>query len=933
MLTTRPRGGLPTPASILVLLLAVACPAPARALCRAESLLVSSASFATSFLARTITVADFNGDGILDLAAATTHHVAPHRDAVAVWLGMGNGTFSGPAYYATGSNPVDVVAADFNGDHILDLAALNQTAGSISVLRGQGAGGVGNGTFAPQSVLDTGPVPIQLVAGDFKEDGIMDLAVLHSQFGIRVLAGLATGGIANGSFSTVQNLPVPGTASGNLVASDINRDGILDLVFAKVGPVVAAVYGTGSGGVGNGHFSAPVTFSGNGTFDVADMNGDARSDLVLGGGGMLSIALGTLGGGFQGPGPISPGYEAGPVRVADLDQDGSPDIIAGSGSALVALSGLGSQGGEYDSFDYPAQLSPGFFTQCLALGDFDSDGKPDVVAARLDAVTNDARLEVFLSHCANSAPPILDAVEDVPDDQGGSVHVSWRRSGQDGLAGDAVTAYRVFQRDPGSASWSMVRELPATRQNVYVHNATTAQDATPAGPATTNFYISAITADPGVFYDSAVLDGHSIDNLAPSSPGNFTASLVFGEGIHLAWSAVAVPDFATYHVHRVPLVFLPADPPAAGNRIATTTATEWLDTGAGDVSDVVAYWIAAEDLHGNIGPYAPVQLFTTPCERGSNLVRNNTPELAIRAKPAGAADLALAAPTRVRAPVLKPWDLPEPLVSTFGTTLDTTIVDSLGTGRLVYDLRFGQIHAEARSAANRKTVDVLTTDMYRVLGPASGTSFTVGVELALHAIPVDVCANPPCGGGSAQVAILSPTDRTEVTLAVGAGVASRDTILTLPVPVVAGSPFPLYFDALASTPLSGGGVAVTGLLRFTGLPDGAQVASCGGYANGGAVSVDPAPVATAAPRLSLAAPAFDRSSGRLRLTFTLESNRPATLQLFDLAGRRLAREDVGAFGPGEHQIEMATGRLPAGLLFAMLRQEHRSVTKRTTIVR
>ena len=901
-------------------------PAPARALCRAESLLVARASLATSYLPRKIAVGDFNGDGILDLATATSPWDPPHANAVAVLLGngsngAGDGSFQSPVLYPVGSNPVAVVTADFDGDHILDLAAVNQSAGSVSVLRGQGSGGVGDGTFAPHATLDTGPVPIDIVAGDFKEDGYADLGVLHSLFGIRILAGSA-----GGSFTIAQNVAVAGTASGNLATGDFGNDGILDLVLARVGGSIAVLLGRGAAGVGNGTFNAPAFYSGAGAFDVADMNGDGRSDLVMGGGGTLSIALGTGAGGFAGPQAISPGYQAGPVRVADVDADGFADIVAGVGSALCVFSSLGAGGAPCTSFDYPALISPGRYTQCLSLGDFDSDGKPDVAAGRIDAAANTASLDVLVARCANGSAPILDVVEDVQNDQGGRVRVSWRRSGQDGLAGTAVTSYAVFQRDPGAESWRTVASVPASRSNVYSRFADTIANATPGSAALTSFYVSALTADPMVSYDSEVLSGASVDNVAPPQAENLTAELLGAGEIRVRWSAVVAPDLARYRVHRVPLVTLPATPPDDGNRIGVPTDAEFLDTEADSPSDVVWYWVGAEDVNGNVGPYASVTRFTTDCERYASLFWNDASDMA-PFPPAAA--IPPGAPRRP-APA-KPRFL-DPSVTSYAKALDVPIADAFGSGRLSYELRTGGLHAEARGIGGPKAIEMCANDTYRILGPPSGTPATITLEIALHAVALD-CGASPCAGGSATVEVVAGGASTAMTLEVGAGSPStRDAVLRLSIPATVGADLRTSFDLFA-TGAAAGGISLDGQIRFTDLPAGAEVTSCGGFSNGVVVAVPPTPV-PAAPRLALGALTPVPGSGALTLTFVLESSRPAALRLFDVAGRALLREEVGSLGAGEHRLELAGARgWPSGLYFVSLAQEGRSVSRRVSIVR
>jgi hypothetical protein len=88
----------------------------------------------TITLGDSIAVADFNGDGKLDLA--TANHSST---TVSILLGNVDGTFTTPADYVVGSGswqswPSSVAVGDFNGDGKPDLAAANYTADTVSVL-------------------------------------------------------------------------------------------------------------------------------------------------------------------------------------------------------------------------------------------------------------------------------------------------------------------------------------------------------------------------------------------------------------------------------------------------------------------------------------------------------------------------------------------------------------------------------------------------------------------------------------------------------------------------------------------------------------------------------------------------------------------------------------------------------------------------------
>ena len=75
-----------------------------------------------------------------------------------------------------GNAPQGVAAGDFNGDGLIDLAVLNGTSKTITILKGDGAGGF----TASGTTYATGNNPVAIVAADFNGDGRLDLAVANS---------------------------------------------------------------------------------------------------------------------------------------------------------------------------------------------------------------------------------------------------------------------------------------------------------------------------------------------------------------------------------------------------------------------------------------------------------------------------------------------------------------------------------------------------------------------------------------------------------------------------------------------------------------------------------------------------------------------------------------------------------------------------------
>ncbi len=120
-----------------------------------------------------IEAADLNGDGIADLAVATSDQTLG-LNQVSVYINNG-GAFTGPVAYALGgSNASSIVAADFDCDGDLDLAAANQDSNNVSLVAN-----AGNGTFGAAMQIAVGVTPEIVSAADIDGDGSPDVSTAN----------------------------------------------------------------------------------------------------------------------------------------------------------------------------------------------------------------------------------------------------------------------------------------------------------------------------------------------------------------------------------------------------------------------------------------------------------------------------------------------------------------------------------------------------------------------------------------------------------------------------------------------------------------------------------------------------------------------------------------------------------------------------------
>jgi MYXO-CTERM domain-containing protein len=276
-----------------------------------------------------VAVGDLNHDGRLDIAVATSAGVA----VLLANAAAEEGTFLNPVSYTVGSDPRAVAVADLNLDGRPDIVTANHGDSSVSILYGRG-----DGTFDPVVSLAAGRPLTAVVVANLNRDGSPD--VITASADTREIVVFLQDATAEKGFRQLTAVSMSAVPTA-LVAADFNQDSVPDLavtlratngdgdfqvlttVVASVGGTVSfqssSLYATGGrpSSIAAGDFA--IDGPADGILDVVIANSDDDT---------LTFYLGGAGGQFSVPRmPLAVGAGPASLALADFDRDGKLDVV------------------------------------------------------------------------------------------------------------------------------------------------------------------------------------------------------------------------------------------------------------------------------------------------------------------------------------------------------------------------------------------------------------------------------------------------------------------------------------------------------------------------------------------------------------------------------------------------------------------------------
>lgn len=353
---------------------------------------------------RAVVAGDINGDGGIDLVVANSGNstLAVLRNTTAP--GVTALTFEAAAPLPNSTEPYGIAIADFNGDGKVDLVGSGAVSSNLAVHRNLTAPGSATLSFSPSTPISVGGANRQnVIARDFNSDGRIDLVAGNRNGGSEALTTFPNNTV-NGASNITPAFPQSSFATGSFPHTaefaDINNDGKLDLVAVNQSAFTVSVLLNNTPTGANTPSYAPKQDFAVQSFpdwvSVADLNNDGRLDLVVANALSNSISLlmnattvGSSTVAFSPRQDFTVGARPRSVVAIDLNNDGKKDLVTANNdsdtlSVYFNQTAIGSASATLSARqDVPVADGP----TALVAADFNGDGRDDIAVANQNANT------------------------------------------------------------------------------------------------------------------------------------------------------------------------------------------------------------------------------------------------------------------------------------------------------------------------------------------------------------------------------------------------------------------------------------------------------------------------------------------------------------------------------------------------------------------
>jgi subtilisin family serine protease len=331
---------------------------------------------------------DVTGDGRLDIITANS---GPYNmgNTISVLAADGQGGFLQEKRYIVGAGPVSIAVSDLNSDGLNDIVTANYSTDDVSVLMG-----ADDGTLSPEARISVGHNPVDLSLGDLTQDGFTDIIVANNgSDDMSVLVGSG-----RGEFTEETRYYAVGVE--NVQLADMDQDGFIDIItslsvqiYSTFDSIVEIQFTTDMGGISY-ILDVPVAINPS-DLVISDVNADGILDIVVVSPGQnkLSVVLGLGGRTFAHHVDYSVGRYPVSVVVGEANGDGLPDLICANnydGDVSILLGGTRSH---FSATEPLPPWPPGVDGHTIALEDLNSDGLLDIIQAEYSF---DGRIRLLL---------------------------------------------------------------------------------------------------------------------------------------------------------------------------------------------------------------------------------------------------------------------------------------------------------------------------------------------------------------------------------------------------------------------------------------------------------------------------------------------------------------------------------------------------------